>query len=553
MTERKRFDWTWLGYLCWAVFVNACNVWLMTPLVQDYGILGVVAVFIIVIVWLLCLPGSRRKRWVTFTLFSLLLGQGLSAVAMDALTMRIVIGIIMCIALIVLAALFARVKLLRLCCTAVLLVIVNLLVPFSQWPFFTHFWVTDNGTLTDGNGDFSALPFSTVETPTGQVVFTVEEVAETKADFLSTAGNAVQSTSSLENLLASYGHRYKLVELKMSGGHVELTQPNLNDLARVDPTTLNPMFPYSEAHWSVENGNIIEYFSPVVDPTQQTAIGMDAANLAGESMQTAAYTAQQERENWATVLQQLGVTPAAPTLQIANGVLSGTAAGHSIHVDVNANRIVGFGSFTAPGQQQLLVEGVNTLQVISLAGTGSILSTYHGPANHPLSSDLFVGSIDTSGQNVVFVNGSPAGILQAQAGGTWKQLYTAPNQSLRFETSVRFPGDSEPEIITDDPSLMQPSDTRYFTSYTYRNGNLIRNWRVYRTDVVNVHAIHFTNDGVPYILAGIEGTGQFTLLRRQDAPVVPTASILLALVVAAGWFWRWRERGQAAKGGEADA
>jgi hypothetical protein len=554
MSARNRVQLNWLGYLLWSVFVNACNIWLLTPLVQDYGILGVVADVLIVVIWLLGLPSSHRRRWVTFTLFSLLLGQGLASVTGDELAKRIVLAVVMCLALIGLTWWFGRVRPLRLLLTAVVLVVVNSLVPFTQWPFYTHFWIVRNGTLSVSNAAFHALPFAEIPTSSGEAVITLEQLNDSKTDFLKTAAQAGTASSSLADLLASYGNRYRLVELKCtSSGQLETTAPTVQDLEKLNPNQLNPMFPFTIAHFSVENGMVVEYFAPAVDPAKQVEMGVRPAQLPENAMALSLNVQKEQEENWQSVLQQLGGTEDPSSLRIQGGVLSGVVNGHDIDVPVSANRVVGTGSFTAPGQSQLLVEGMNTLQVVSLQGKGKVLATYHGSSALPLSNDLFVGPVDASGRDVVFVNGSPATILEAQSDGTWRQLYQAPDLSFRFETSVLFAGDKQPEIITDDPSVLQPSTTNYFTSYTYRDGNLVRNWRVYRTNVSNVQSVQFRKGGPTYLLTGIAGTGQYILLQRHRLPVVPAASVLLAIVIAAGWLWRWRENTRRGRGGETHA
>lgn len=95
-----------------------------------------------------------------------------------------------------------------------------------------------------------------------------------------------------------------------------------------------------------------------------------------------------------------------------------------------------------------------------------------------------------------------------------------------------------PEIITDDPSYIRNSPVRYFTSYTYRDGQLVRNWRVFKTNLVNVNAVQFTPGGPQYIVASNYGTGELFVLKRHRWPVVPAASVLLGITIISGWWLR---------------
>lgn len=548
MIRRNRIGITWLGYLLWAVFVNAANVWLITPLVEDYAILGVVSVVIIVTVWLVGLPPSRRRRWVVYTLFALLIGQGLSTMAKSPTTRDIALGVVMCLALIFLAWGVGRVRIRHLTLGALVVVLISMWMPFSEWPFFTHFAVADTGNLKLSTSDFSSLPVTVVQTKDGQAVITAEQVSETKMGFLQRVTTATTSTDELQNVLSSYDHLYELVALGRSHGRVTVTTPTAEELAKLNPVSLDTQFPFTLAHWSVVQGHVFESFTPVLTSQAISNLEMTPTQIPNETVQLARQVQQQEHSNWQLVLQQFGTPSGQSGLGVTNGVLHGTVHGQTIRVPTGNGQVIGTGNFTETATPQLLFEGLNTLKVVSLQDGGTVVATYQGHADHPLPSDIVIGPIDNSGRDVIFVNSSPAVILQAMANGSWKQLYQAPNPLLRFEASVRFAGDGAPEIITNDPSLLQPSTARYLSSYTYRSGKLIRNWRVYRTGVARVLPVEFNSQSNVDLLATVAGTGKFVVLKRHQIPVVPIASIVLFAVILWGYIWRWREQRQRRRG-----
>ncbi len=543
MKSKPRTWVLWLGYLLWAVFVNAVNVWILTPIAEDYGILGVVGVVLISVVWLLGLPTSTRRKWVIFTMFALLVGQGLSDMANSPSLRAVVLAVVMCLGLIALAAWVGKVRMRHLVVTAVALSAISAWLPFSEWPYFTRFMIVSSGDLPVSSTDFQSLPLAAVQTPQGQAVVTVKKVRETTTGFTQRVMNATSSTDELQNVLTSYNHLYELVSLSGSNSSVGLRMPTPEELSAVNPINLDPQFPFTLAHWSVTGGRVYESFTPVLTPAQIAKVGLNPTAMSSELVVLSKQVQQEEQTNWDQVLSQLGVSPRSTGLQVVHGVLQGTASGLSVHVKTGEGQVIGFGHFTDPQANQVLFEGLNTLKVISLANGGTVVATYQGSAAHPLSTDVIIGALDASGRNVVFVNSSPAIIIQANSNGTWKQLYQAPNRSLRFEASVQFSGDKLPEILTNDISLMQPSTIRYFTSYSYQNGSLVRNWRVYRPGIAKVMPVQFSSAArVPDLLATVSGTGKFVVLKRHDIPVVPIASVLLALIIAGGYAMRLRER-----------
>ncbi|WDL97375.1 hypothetical protein [Alicyclobacillus sp. ALC3] len=543
MKSKPRTWLLWLGYLLWAVFVNAVNVWILTPIVEDYGILGVVGVVLISTVWLLGLPTSSRRRWVIFTMFALLVGQGLSDMANSPSLRAVALAVVMCLGLIALAAWVGKVRMRHLVVTAVAMSAISAWLPFSEWPYFTRFVIVSSGNLPVSSTDFQSLPLAAVQTPQGQAVVTVKKVRETTTGFTQRVMNATASTDQLQNVLTSYNHLYELVSLSGSNSRVGLRKPTPQELSAVNPITLDPQFPFTLAHWSVSGGRVYESFTPVLTPDQIAKVGLNPTAMSSELVVLSKQVQLEEQSNWDQVLSELGVSPRSTGLQVVHGVLQGTSNGLSVHVKTGEGQVIGFGHFTNLQMNQVLFEGLNTLKVISLANGGAVVATYQGNAAHPLSTDVIIGALDASGRNVVFVNSSPAIIIQANSNGTWKQVYQAPNRSLRFEASVLFSGDKVPEILTNDISLMQPSTIRYFTSYSYQNGSLVRNWRVYRPGIAKVIPVQFSPTArVPDLLATVSGTGKFVVLKRHDIPVVPIASVLLALIIAGGYALRLRVR-----------
>ncbi|MCF8564729.1 hypothetical protein LLE49_08310 [Alicyclobacillus tolerans] len=533
----------WLWYLFWALFVNACNRWIIAPLVQDFAMLGVLADMAIVLVWLTTIPKASRKRWISFTIFSLLLGQGLSSIAFYGLADRVLVGALMTVGLFVIAWWFGRIRVLPLVLATAALIVANAVLPESDWPFLTHFRVAYDTKLSVQPSDFPALPMAVIATPGGHAVVTVDQYKMSQKDFAAAALNAVKSPEALQNFLQNYKHLYRFVTISEHNGHFsqhdstpqELAEVKLNDL-------LSTFFPFNQASWSVIGKQVVQYMSPSGSASLLMNMTNHSASLPKSIVDFSDQVEQQELQDWRQALTSIGAQPSIPALSIVGRRLQGQVDGHRIDVQVSDSQILGFGSFTAPNVHQVLLEGENRLDVVSLdQGHGKLVSTYHGSADMPLPNDIVIGPINASGTDAVFVNTQPAYILTA-SGTNWKKVYQAPNQSLRFEAALKWSKDKAPEIITDDPSYLRNSPTRYFTSYTYRNGQLYRNWRVYETNVVDVHPVQFETNGPHYIVAAIYSTGKFLVLRRQFVPVLPITVGLLIVTALGGWLLRGLER-----------
>lgn len=545
MKIARWFDWQFWLYLLWAVFINAANAWLFTPMVEDYAVYGVAGLFVLGAVWLTSIPRRQRKRWIAYTVFSLLIGTGLSTIVFRPWYQQVGEGGLMVVGLVVLTWAFARVKVSHLAGGVVAMVIATAILPVTEWPFLTHFSVSHFGRVRLNPNDLPALPFTVVPTADGgHALITIRNIRETKLRVEQAATQATDTPDALANVLWSYQHRYTYVELRQQQGHILEQLAPVSDLAAVDPATLlSSAFPFMQAHWMVEStGEVLQYMAPTEPARTMTMIGLDPANYPANMLQLAGETESQQRAGWNKMLQSVGVTPVLPSLRIHQGHLSGTYAGHSVNVAVSDTVIIGAGSFTGANESELLLLGPDRLDVVRLDGTARVVASYVANGQTAMPDDVVIGPLDNSGHDAIFVNASPSFILTVDAAGQFHKVYTAPNESFRFEASIRFSHDANPEIITDDPSYLRDSPTRYFSSYTYRGGALVRNWRVYHTNVVNVTPIQFSRGGNMYVVASIYGSGKYLVLKRHYYPVVPAASVVLGLSVAIGWGLRLRGR-----------
>ncbi len=540
--QSKNRYYTFVWYILWALFVNALNAWIVTPLVEDYALLGVVAVVLIIVIWLTSIPSYSRKKWITFTIFSLLLGQGFSSLVFYPLPRRILFGIIMFAGLYLIAWWFAKIGAKTLFFSGLVVVLANILLPVSEWPFLTHFRVVHYGSYNIVPGDMAALPFSVISTDHGQAVITLKRTIPTKSELKNLANSATDSPNALGDVLSTYKNEYRLVEISSVNGKIRVTNPTTADLAKVNPfDLLGPSFPFSMAHYMKVNNQVIQYTTSALPAQAVTSLGMESAMYPTNMVVLSEAERQAQWNTWQQFLDTNGVSPVTLHLEVTNGYLVGKMNGKNVRIAVKGTAFVSTGSFTAPNTNQALVEGANLLEVVDL-DTGKVVASFQGAKGQLVPGDLVTGRLTANGKDAIFVNASPAYILQVSSNGQFQKVYTAPNDSLRFEASVQFAGDKAPEIITDDPSVVRQSPIRYFSSYTYSNGNLERNWRIYRTNVVNVNPIQFVSGTTTDLVVGIYGTGEYLVLQRVMWPVLPIAALLFGLTIVIGWVYRLNER-----------
>lgn len=533
--------------LFWALFVNAVNRWLLIPVVLDYAAVGLLLLTVIVLLWILSIPLKKRRSWIGLTVFSLLLGTGAGNVLQrDSVAVSIVILLIMSLGLMALTRLLTKARLPHLFGSAIVIIVANAVLPLDLWPFLTNFGIAYRADLPMASSDFPSLPMEVAGVPGDQKVVTLQLLQERPKDITQRAEQATQQPGDLEDELRNANHRYRLVavtDTKRGGFHLEPLTPVT--AKGVDPFPLvTTFFPTIRAEWNVEGGDIVQYMVPAESPAVLTRMATSPGNLVPNLNALAEQTESAEVQAWNNVTGSSNVSGQDTGLVVVNGYLEGQWAGHSVHIRVGGTRVIGAGSFTSPGAKEVALAGPNLLQIVSLPDN-KVVSTYHGTPTQPLTNDVVSGPLDKSGQDVLFVNSSPAQIIKATTTDAWRVLYTAPNASFRFEASVPTRS-KQPEVITDDPSLMRRNPTRYFTGYQYQNGNLERIWRVYHTDVVHVHTIQFQPHGPTYLSVGIYGSGQVLLLRQHHIPVVQISSGVLALVIIGGFALRIRRKGTGA-------
>lgn len=513
-----------LGFAAWAVFINLINVWLVQPLIDDLAALGILCVIVIAAIWLFSVPRGLRRSLSVLTLAALLLGQGLAGIAQFHILSVVSLGIL---ALIALTSWFGRLTVLNAAVTLVALVGLNWVVPVSDWPLLAEFSVVLNQAHSLDLHAFSVTPLFVTQLGKQQSVVTVQNVGSQSSAFLKQA--------------------YSYQQISATAGHIRLQPASAATLAQLPPNeALAFTSPLFQPLWHVQGGRLLVSFQSsmsTLDYARWTASFTSVPVKLSTQWSIGLATAEQ---SWKAALAKLGEEPVSPALYVSHGVLKGTYNGQSLHLPVSATKVVAQGSFSRAGAHELLLEGGNLLQVVSLDKHPHVISTYHLAAAGALYGQLFVGPIDAAGRDAVYVNddggnGDVAHILEMTSNGRWRQVYTAPNPHLRFLAAVQFQNHLMPEIIANDTSyLRSTSTTVYLTSYRFEHGRLERNWRMDLSDVNNAAAVHLLGpQSTQLVLAEKQ---RIVVVRRHDFPAVQLTAGLFTLVVIGGFAWQLASR-----------
>ena len=241
---------------------------IIRPLAEDFALLGVAAIVVLAVLWVTSVPTKYRRVWIGFTIFSLLVGDGLGEIATKSWLPKVAWSLVTILGLTVIGWAFTRFKYRYFLGSALVLLILNWLLPLDDWAFLTHFQVAYRAQLPMQTSDIPALPLQVIHTARGTSVVTLENIQETDKQIQNDAQMAGDTPDSLENMLRNAQHRYAFVELVQSGGHFHLESLPTDSLSAVDPMAFtNSFFPFIRGYWIVDNGKVVQYMAPAQSPT----------------------------------------------------------------------------------------------------------------------------------------------------------------------------------------------------------------------------------------------------------------------------------------------
>lgn len=325
------------------------------------------------------------------------------------------------------------------------------------------------------------------------------------------------------NLLAVFELQKRLLEgvdiLRFSQKDGYLKHPATKEevAALPFPSLALTGFPYYISSWTVNNEAVRQHFTPSVDPKRVLTSFFNPLSITAAMDKQAEDALSATRKNWSDAFGRSN-SPAIP-----NGAL------------------VGKGKFMPGNDSQLVVVKNNEVQLIDGNNPSETpIAAYKGSWDEPVTSNLVIGDVDGDGIDELLLNTIPARILKLNANRTWNTIWESGTDSLRFEfVQPGVKAGSKPMIVTNDPSLVRDKPDRYLTGYTWQNGQLIRDWRVFKTNLL----FPFPIDNQTWA-SGFYGTPNLFVIRPLPVSLQTVLAGMYALLIVGGFGYQLLKRGR---------
>ncbi|MHB1628992.1 MAG: hypothetical protein ACYCVB_11585 [Bacilli bacterium] len=533
-------------YALWAVlfYQLAFTAWTL-----EYSVLGVLFVLIASVAFIYAFPRGDRKVVIRFTLFCVMTSVGIASFASEPLAWRVIDFIVFLALALILGRFLISVKTRRLFFVIVAITLLQVWVPLGDLSTLAYFDIRYIGHLASPDSQVSSLPVAAVSDPARpglQEIVTLRGHAPVKSEAQSlinlanaNPAHAASILSALKNLQRSYDviavrpGRLRLVTHYATAA--ELKQLPFSSLGLVN-------FPFTTSHFLTVANHTRMYLSLSASPGTLLSMLLSPATVATSIADLGLQTAATEQRNWRNVTGHTVDQTAG--LAIQNGYLTGVFHGAPVHFRTGGVAILGVHRMLPPSVSsgyQAVVEGNNTIQVVALPpAKPRVIATLHGSYLHPLTMDVVFADLTGNHQDALLVNTVPAQIFQLSPAGAWQRLWVSGRDSFRFETAFKRPGGDL--LIVNSPSLMNAAKTRYLGGYVYRSGQLVRVFRVYHGNFVDLHTVHVTSTSQPELLTSVYSHQEIMMLGPQVLPWMLLVEAGFGLTLIVGVVRRFKGR-----------
>lgn len=176
------------------------------------------------------------------------------------------------------------------------------------------------------------------------------------------------------------------------------------------------------------------------------------------------------------------------------------------------------------------------------------------------TSEVIVGDVDRDNTDELMLTSETSRILKIGKNGQWQVLWTSIDsldekarfQKFRFEDFAPLGKDKNPQIIALSKSYVRDNPTRYMTGYTYRDGALHQEWRVF-TGLINLRAGDVDGDGENELVGYMYKAHRIFVLKRHHLPVTAAIYVITAGLIMLGFIRQRQHRKSLLSGGEQNA
>ncbi|WP_018132932.1 hypothetical protein [Effusibacillus pohliae] len=494
----------------YSIFLVALYQLAVIPLLLDFSFIGLLVLGAGALLGFFAIPRPWRRWFALLSLLILLVSYGVMNIYSDSLAWRFLEFPLLFAILGWIASSYGRIRWRYTLTVVTALAVFLAIVPFWDMPFYAKFRLPFKSEVLDRRPLFSVYPV----VGQGRNIYTLGDYRKlTDADIKAADPTGKKNPLDAAEKLKSQLEHTDVLRFSADDGYKKHTASK-EEVAALPFTSFGLAgFPYYASSWTVENGAVKQHFTPVDDPKTVLTSFFDPLSVTVAMQDRAARSVQESRQNWSA------------------------AFGKEASPQYPGAALVGKGKFLPGSGSQLLLMGNNELRLVDESSpNGPPIAVYKGTFDRAMAKNFAIGDIDGDGIDELMVNTVPAMILKLNANRTWDKIWESGKESFRFEFVLPQPG-GKPLIVAQDPSLIRDVPTRYLTGYTWDNGRLERQWRVYKTNLL----FPFPLSSDTWV-AGYYSEPHLFVFKPIPVPVVPTLAGIYAAMVLGGYGYQLVQR-----------
>ncbi|MCY0875478.1 MAG: hypothetical protein OWT28_04310 [Firmicutes bacterium] len=534
-------------YAVWAVLFHQL---VLTAWTLQYSYLGVIGILVAAAIVFVSFPRLERKPLLYFTAYAMLVGIGLSNVLTQVSPWNWIDLVVFLVLALPLGRYVVRLHILQVLLVVASVIALELWVPFADMSVLSAFSLRYEASLAPPSPLNSNVPDALTATtaentnPTITTLAALPVQSAAKKTLLQaiSAFTPGQSTAARADLLDESLAIAALTRVPSGGYHLQAATEAQLQAVPFTSLTLSD-FPFHTAHIISTPDKQLRVVEPITDsPTTLLSMLLNPDTLPLTAARLTVESARTTANSWSAHVAK--ATPQIDGLSVENGVLHGTFHGQAVHIQTRGVTLLGVASF-APSlgrAAEAMVEGNNVLQVVTLPPDRvRILSTLVGSYIHPLTSDIQFGDVLGNHTDALLINTVPAQIVVLTPQNKWKTLWSSGQASFRFEATTHQTSNRD-LLIANAPALYSTNPTRYLGGYVYSNHQLERVFRVYRANLINVHAVSHAMSGWPTIMATVFDQPAIMVLEPSSIPWLTLVDLGFAILIITGLVRRIRRR-----------
>jgi hypothetical protein len=495
------------------------------PLILDWSIYGVVLSVAMIVLLIMCIPKKDRLPKTTAGIIFLLSVEAIYNIKSYPVYKLIPGIMIIFFVLIFVGKKLGKTKIRSIFMLFLVALILNASFDLSQarfWPEFTVRWESPDLYQRYATVDYFPIKLADVDNDGVKEIITQENLAEAKKEQLDIIEN---------------------------GKKFQILQPESNNFAiyKWNGPTFKKMPPGSY------NMDILTASLPadyMGFPFYETPIEVNSFNGISQQMLPLMNRTQLSEE-----IMNFGRFPFA-ILSLDQIALDTRLKNQDILGHPLQSPAIATGDFIPgpPKEQAIIEDNLKVLETAPKPKTIATISVYQVPEIG--ISEILAGDVDNDSTDELLLTSETSRILKVTKDGKWQVLWSSPEaltdktrfQHFRFEDFASLGNSQVPEIIALAKSNVRDNPTRYMTGYTYKNGALQQNWRVF-SGLINLRAGDVDGDKQNELLGYMYRSQKIFVLKKHNLPLTQLLYGITAGLVLWGFALQFKSR-KTAKAGE---